>query len=77
MTASYLPSLFAFALAGLSLLPAVHENPRVLAAFLIASAGIVLWNALLRRGGRSPRLEISIRKQHYMQAIGQGTILLY
>ena len=77
MLAPYLPSVFALALAGLGLLPAVRENPKVLAAFLVAAVALVLWNALLRRGGRRPRLEIAIKKQHYMQAIGQGAILLY
>jgi len=73
--APYLPSVFALALVGLGLLPVVRENPKVLATFLVAAAVLVLWNALLRR--RVPRLEIAVRKQHYMQAFGQGAILLY
>src|SRR5262245_27039910 len=75
--APYLPSVFALGLAGLSLLPAVCGNPKVLATFLVAAVALGFWNALLRRSGRRPRLEIAIKKQHYMQAFGQGAILLY
>jgi len=65
----------------LALLPAVVQNSRVQAAFLAAALFLAIWNALLfvrvHRTGRTPRLEVSLRKQHYIQACGQGAIFLY
>jgi hypothetical protein len=76
----FLPLVFISALAGLSLLPIVHDNPRTLWAFLGAAAGLFAWNAFLAatlRRGRKISLEIVLRKQHYVQACAQGSVLLY
>ena len=76
-----LPFAFTCALAGLTLLPKVRQNPRVMWAFLGAAAVLCLWNALLlvwaRSGGRKLALEVVLRKQHYLQACAQGSVLLY
>ncbi len=76
-----LPLAFTFGLAGLALLPPVRQNPRVLMAFLGAAAALCAWNAILfvwaRRSGRTLTLEVVLRKQHYLQACAQGSVLLY
>jgi hypothetical protein len=76
-----LPFGFAFSLAALTLVPAVHQNPRVLATFLAAAAALCLWNTLLlsaaKRSHRALTLEVVLRKQHYLQACAQGSVLLY
>ena len=71
-------SAFCCALAALALLAPIRENPRALAAFLERGgrAGRV-WNAALamgaRRAGRGTlRLEVTLRKQHYLQACAAG-----
>jgi len=75
--ATYLPSAFALSLGFLALLPGVRNNPSVLVTFLGAAVVFVLWNTLLLRPGRKLNLEIALRKQHYIQACAQGTVLLY
>jgi hypothetical protein len=75
--ATYLPLAFALGLGGLALLPDVRNNPKVLVTFLVAALVLILWNTLLLRAGRTLRLEIGVKKQHYIQACAQGTILLY
>ena len=76
-----LPLAFTFGLAGLALLPPVRQNPRVLITFLGAAAALCAWNAILfvwaRRSGRMLTLEVVLRKQHYLQACAQGSVLLY
>ena len=76
-----LPLSFALGFAGLALLPAVGQNPRVLWAFLGASAVLCAWNAVLfastLRGRRTLTLDVVLRKQHYLQAFAQGSVLLY
>jgi hypothetical protein len=53
----------------------------VLAAFLGAAVMLCAWNAVLlvsaRRRGRTLTLEVVLRKQHYLQACAQGSVLLY
>ena len=50
-------------------------------SFLGAAAALIAWNALLltvaRSSGRTFTLEIVLRKQHYLQACAQGSVLLY
>jgi hypothetical protein len=76
-----LPLWFISGLAALTVLPSVRDNPRLPAAFLGAALVLLIWNTLLffsaRRTGRKLELEVMLRKQHYMQAFGQGAIFLY
>jgi hypothetical protein len=75
-----LPIWFAAALAGLALLPVIRENVGALRAFLGASIALFAWNLLLAttlRTGRKLSVEIVLRKQHYIQACVQGSVLLY
>jgi hypothetical protein len=74
-----LPLGFAFALAGLAFLPPIRQNFRTLVAFLCAATALCLWNAALVfwSRGRTLTLEVVLRKQHYLQACAQGSVLLY
>jgi hypothetical protein len=76
-----LPLAFTFALAALAIIAPLRQNPKVLAAFLGAAAALCAWNAALlvwaRRSGRTLTLEVVLRKQHYLQACAQGSVLLY
>lgn len=74
-----LPLAFSFALAGLAFLPSIHQNFRTLAAFLCAAAALCLWNVALVfwKRNRTLTLEVLLRKQHYVQACAQGSVLLY
>jgi hypothetical protein len=76
-----LPLAIALGLAGLAFLAPIRQNPRVLTAFLGAAAGLCGWNAALlvwvRRSGRTLTLEVVLRKQHYLQACAQVSVLLY
>jgi hypothetical protein len=75
-----LPTGFVTALAGLALLPVIRDNPRTLWAFLGASIALLSWNILLAatlRTGRKLSVEVVLRKQHYIQACAQGSVLLY
>jgi hypothetical protein len=74
-----LPLGFTSALAALALLPPVRQNPRLLATFLGAAAVLCACNAALlwTRRAKPPALQVSLRKQHYLQACAQGSVLLY
>src|SRR5436305_1523002 len=76
-----LPFAFTLGLASLALLPAIRQNPRLLAAFLGATAVLVAWNVALifwsTHQERKLTLEVVLRKQHYLQACAQGSVLLY
>jgi hypothetical protein len=76
-----LPLAFTAGLAGLAFLAPVHGSPRVLWTFLGAAAALCAWCAMLlvwaRRGGRTFTLEIVLKKQHYLQACAQASVLLY
>jgi hypothetical protein len=76
-----LPLAFACALAALVFVAPVRQNPRLLGTFLGAAGLLAAWNLTLllgaRRSGRAPELEVVFRKQHYLQACAQGTVLLY
>src|SRR5438132_2458318 len=76
-----LPFAFTLSLAGLAFLAPVRQNPKVQLAFLVAAATLCAWNAVLliwsRRRGRTLNLEVVPRKQHYLQACAQGSVLLY
>ncbi len=76
-----LPLAFTFGLAGLAVLAPVRQNSKVLWTFLGAAAALGVWNAALlvwiRRSGRTLAIEVVLRKQHYLQACAQGSVLLY
>ena len=73
--------MLAAALAALGYFSELGRNPTVLTTLLGAAAAITSWNALLfardRRASRAPTMEILLRKQHYLQACAQGSVLLY
>ena len=76
-----LPFLLSFALAVIGL---VGEAPRVAGlrwSLLGAAAALLVWASLLmwtaRRTGRVLSLDVVLKKQHYVQACAQGTVLLY
>ena len=75
------PIALAFGLAGLALLDPVRENPNAFAAFLGAAAVLCAWNAALlvspRPRGRILAVQVVLRKQHYVQASAQASVLLY
>jgi hypothetical protein len=68
-------------LAALALTASVRQNPRALAAFVGAAGLLAAWNAALavaaRRSGRMLTVEVVLKKQHYLQACAQGSVLLY
>jgi hypothetical protein len=76
-----LPLLFTCLLAGFALLPPVRQHPNLLRAFLGAAVALAAWNgaliAMAVRKGRMLTLEVVLRKQHYLQACAQGSVLLY
>ena len=76
-----LPLAFTVGLAGLALLPPVRHNPRVLITFLCVAAVLCAWNAILfvcaGRNGRTLTVDVVLRKQHYLQACAQVSVLLY
>jgi hypothetical protein len=75
-----LPFVFTLALAALGVLEPIRGNSRALTAFVGASLALTAWNALLAgslRAGRKLALEVQLRKQHYLQACVQGSVLLY
>jgi hypothetical protein len=72
-----LPMAFTCGLVLLAFLPAVRQNPRVFWAFLGAAAALCAWNALLLISARTFTLEVVLRKQHYIQACAQLSVLLY
>ena len=76
-----LPAAFAAALGGMAIMPAVRENPKVLWTFLCTAALLGLWNAALflrmRMRKRPVALEVVLKKQHYIQACVQASLLAY
>jgi len=75
----FLPLAFALGLAGLALLSQVRQNPKALWSFLGAAGALCAWNAMLwaARRRRALKLEVVLKKQHYLQACAQGSVLLY
>ncbi len=76
-----LPLAFTLALAAFALLAQVWQNPRLLATFLGTAALLCLWNVVLlvvaRASGRTFAIEVVLKKQHYLQACVQGSLLGY
>lgn len=65
----------------LAVLPPIQHNAHALASFLGAIALLAMWNAALlakaRRAGRLLRLELFPKRQHWIQACAQGSVLVY
>ncbi|HEY4360512.1 MAG TPA: hypothetical protein VGN17_06070 [Bryobacteraceae bacterium] len=72
-----LPVAFALALAVMAGLAPIRENPRLLWTFLGASALFCVWTAALIPRARSLTLEVALKKQHYVQACAQSSVLAY
>jgi tetratricopeptide (TPR) repeat protein len=76
-----LPLVFGLSLAGFALLPSVSGRPALQASIVGASAALLVWvAALVAWSARRPRtltVEVNLRKQHYLQACAQSTILIY
>lgn len=76
-----LPVVFILALAAMIALPAIHDNPRLAWSFAGAAVVLIVWNAWLliksKAAGRTFVLEVVIRKQHWVQACAQGSVLVY
>src|SRR4029453_10168657 len=72
---------FTIGLAALSLLPSIRHNPKLFWTFVGIEVVLALWNLVVAGGfekrGTRPTIEIALRKQHYIQACIQGSLLLY
>ena len=79
LRALLLPFAFTVGLASLTFIAAVRQNPKVLWAFLGASGGVCAWNAalLVLARGRTLTVDVVLKKQHYLQACIQGSLLMY
>jgi len=76
-----LPLVFILGLAALSVLPPVQQNSRLLFSFRGAVGVLVVWYAVLmataHRAKRPLAIEVVLKKQHYLQACAQISVLLY
>jgi len=76
-----LPLVFVLGLAAFGLLGPVRQNPHLLWTFWGAAAALCAWGAVLfvsaLRKSRTFSLEIVARKQHYLQACAQLSVLTY
>ena len=76
-----LPLVFALGLVAFTFIDSVRENIALWRTFAGAVAVLLAWNAMLMvsavRSGRVLAVEIVLRKQHYLQACAQGSVLLY
>jgi hypothetical protein len=75
------PLAISLALGALALLTPAREVPSLVRTFLGAALVLGAWNLLLllsaRRTSRTLKLEMVLRKQHYLQACAQASVLLY
>jgi hypothetical protein len=74
-----LPLAFTLSLAAIALLDSVRQNRVLFWSVVAAAAALAVWNAVLFASARRRALscEIVLRKQHYLQACAQGSVLLY
>jgi hypothetical protein len=75
-----LPLAFTGVLAAFMLLPAVRQDERELWSFAAVTGALLLWHAVLsatRARRHTLTLDVVLRKQHYLQAGAQGSVLLY
>ena len=79
--AATLPIGFTLALLSLGGFEVGRPSPGAFASIVGAGVGLLTWTAVLltlaRRRRRTLTLEIVPRKQHYVQACAQGSVLLY
>ena len=75
------PLAFTLSLVAFAFVDSVRQNAVLLRTFVGVAAVLLAWNAVLLasavRTGRTLTLEIVLRKQHYLQACAQGSVLLY
>ena len=79
-TALALPVLLEAVLVGLAFVPDARREPSTQGAFVGVAGVLLIWTAVLflRAGaGRWPRVQILIRRPHWMQPLVQITIYLY
>jgi hypothetical protein len=76
-----LPLAFAAALAALSLLPSVQQHTALARSILGAAGFVAAWTGLFfyiaGPRHRAVGLEVVLRKQHYLQACAQFSVMLY
>ena len=76
-----LPLALSLVLGALAFLSPAREVPSLVRTFVGAALVLSAWNLLLlrsaRRRGRTLTSEIVLRKQHYLQACAQASVLLY
>jgi hypothetical protein len=76
-----LPLAFTLALTAFLFLDSVRPNTALTWTFAGAAGALLAWNAALLasavRRGRTLSVEIVLRKQHYLQACIQGSLLVY
>jgi hypothetical protein len=76
-----IPCAFMLALLALTLVPSVRRSTTLTWSFWGADTALLAWCAALfmvaRRNNRRFVLEIVLRKQHYLQACAQMSVLLY
>ena len=76
-----LPAAFTLALAVLAFIPSIRQNPKLTWALLGTAVLLGMWNAVLGilalRSRRTFAIEVVLRKQHYLQACAQESVLLY
>jgi hypothetical protein len=75
-----LNACFVAGLLALSQLSALQQRPTVRASIVGAALFLLAWSGLLfgvLRRGQKVGLEIVLRRQHYLQAFLQGTLILY
>ena len=75
------PLVMSLGLVALALLGPAREIPALVRTLIGAAIALGAWNAVLvasaRHAGRTLALEVVLRKQHYLQACAQGSVLLY
>ncbi|MBV9508120.1 MAG: hypothetical protein JO323_24265 [Acidobacteriia bacterium] len=76
-----LPLAFSLGLAALTVLPSVRANSNLSLTLVLAAVSLCVWDAILfasvRRNQRTLGFEVVLRKQHYLQACAQASVLLY
>ena len=76
-----LPLVFALALISLTGIPRVEQDPSLRVSFFGAGFALIVWSGVLFgaawRQGRMFRMDVILRKQHYLQACLQGSLILY
>jgi len=76
-----LPLAFILGLAAFVFVDSVRQNATLIWTFVGAVVVLCAWNAVLLasalRRGRTLSVEVALRRQHYLQACAQGSVLLY